>query len=122
MHLIIVPLALLLTTALAKDPWVSSFYHADCTGPGAGDVAHIDVDACATFDPIYDAVAVNFGAGYDEVSSISVFSDANCEVPAAADITSDMADYTPQQCVSMSKMGKKWGSVQKTVSGPEGRK
>lgn len=103
------------TTAFAKDPWVSSFYNADCTGAGAGDAVNVDVDNCVAFDSKYDAVAVNFGTNLDEISSLSVYSDANCQVFAGSAITSDVADGTPQQCVSQSKHGAKWGSIQKTL-------
>lgn len=107
-------IALFATTAFAKDPWVSSFYNADCSGNGAGDAVNIDVYECVAFDSKYDAVAVNFGGGADEISSLSVFSDANCQVPAGADITSSKAYNTPQQCISQKQHGAKWGSVQQT--------
>ena len=54
---------------------------------------------------------VNFGGGLDEIDSLSVFSDSECQTPAAADITSSKADNTPAQCVSQKAMGDKWGSV-----------
>ena len=107
--------ALFAATAFAKDPWVSSFYNADCTGAGAGDAVNVDVDACVVFDSKYDAVAVNFGTNLDEIDALNVFSDANCMNYAGTAITSPMADQTPQQCVSQSRHGGKWGSVQKVI-------
>lgn len=115
MHYQTILVALFATTALAKDPWVSSFYNADCTGNGAGDAVSISVDNCVAFDSKYDAVAVNFGSGYTEITSLSVYSDANCQVFAGPAITS-LEVNTPQSCVSQSKHGAKWGSVRKTVS------
>ncbi|CAF9913590.1 MAG: hypothetical protein ALECFALPRED_008917 [Alectoria fallacina] len=102
------------TAAVAKDPWVSSFYNADCTGPGAGDAVSIDGDSCVVFDPVYDAVAVNFGTMLSEIDSLSVYTDANCSASSGLAITSNMGDGSPQACVSQSARGAKWGSVQKT--------
>lgn len=93
---------------------MSSFYNADCTGNGAGDAVNVAVDNCQPFDSKYNAVAVNFGTELDEITSLSVYSDAHCQVPAGAAITSSRADGTPQQCISQSAHGGKWGSVQKT--------
>lgn len=108
--------ALFAATVLAGgDPWVSSFYNADCSGAGAGDAASIDGDNCVPFDSEYNAVAVNFGTNMKEITSLSVFSDSNCENPAGDDITADLEAGTPQQCISQSAHGAKWGSVQKTL-------
>ena len=115
MHYQTILITLFATTALAKYPWVSSYYNADCTGPGAGDSVSIEEDACSPFDSKYNAVAVNFGTNDNEITSVSVFSDANCEVPAGKDITSSMAYGTPQQCISQSQHGAKWGSVRMTL-------
>lgn len=115
MHYQPILVALFATIAFAKDPWVSSFYNADCTGNGAGDSVSISVDNCVAFDSKYDRVAVNFGSGWEEVESLSVYSDANCQVPAGPNIISSMADNTPQQCLSQSSNGAKWGSVRKTL-------
>ena len=115
MHYQTLLVALFAATAFAKDPWVSSFYNADCTGPGAGDAVNVDGDECVPFDSKYDAVAVNFGTNLDEIDALNVFSDANCMNYAGTAITSPMADQTPQQCVSQSRHGGKWGSVQKVI-------
>ncbi|CAD6587317.1 MAG: hypothetical protein ASARMPREDX12_002806 [Alectoria sarmentosa] len=115
MHYQTLLVALFATAAVAKDPWVSSFYNADCTGPGAGDAVNIDVDNCVVFNSVYDAVGVNFGTLLSEIDSLSIFSDANCTAYSGLAITSDMANGTPQACVSQSARGAKWGSVQKTL-------
>ena len=114
MHYETMFIALFATTAFAKAPWVSSFYNADCTGAGAGDAVSVSSYTCAPFDSTYNAVAVNFGTNLDEITSVSVFTDADCQIPAGADITAIMADNTPQQCISQSAHGKKWGSVMQT--------
>lgn len=111
MHYQTILVALFATAALAKAPWVSSFYNADCTSNGAGDAVNIILDNCVIFDSKYDAVAVNFGTSLEEITSLNVYSDANCTVFAGPAITSSMADGTPQQCISQSKHGAKWGSV-----------
>lgn len=80
MHYQTILVTLFAAAAFAKDPWVSSFYNADCTGAGAGDHVKINEDDCVPFDSTYNSVGVNFGSGYAEVDAISVFSDANCEV------------------------------------------
>ncbi|KAL9136642.1 MAG: hypothetical protein Q9175_002154 [Cornicularia normoerica] len=116
MHYPTILAALFATAALAKDPWVSSFYNADCTGSGAGDAVSVSVDNCVAFGSKYDAVAVNFGSGLSEISSLSVYSDANCEVFAGSAITADTAAETPQQCVRQRQHGAKWGSVRKTLN------
>ena len=116
MHYPTLLLALFTTAALAKDPWVRSYYHADCTGTPANDKASINEDNCVKFDSTYDAVAVNFGSGFSEIDSISVFTDDNCMNFAGDAITARMADGTPQQCVSQMRNGAKWGSVQKTTN------
>ena len=116
MHYQTILITLFATTAFAKNPWVSSFYNADCTGAGAGDAVSMNVDDCVPFDSKYNAIGVNFGTELDEVTSVSVFSDAKCQVPAGADITASMASGTPQQCINQSQHGAKWGSVQKTLA------
>ncbi|KAF6239761.1 hypothetical protein HO173_002307 [Letharia columbiana] len=116
MHYQTILVALFATAALAKDPWVSSFYNADCTSNGAGDAVNIEVDDCVPFDSKYDAVAVNFGTDLEEMTSLNVYSDASCTVFAGPSITSSLADDTPQQCISQSKHGAKWGSVQRAPS------
>ena len=114
MHYPTILVALFASTALAKDPWVSTFYNADCTSSRTGDAANVNVNDCVPFDPKYDAVAVNIGTELQEISSLSEFSDTECQVFAGKAFTSSMADVTPQQCVSQSKHGAKWGSVMKT--------
>lgn len=82
MHYQTIFVALFAATVFAKDPWVSSYDNDDCSSPGAGDSVSIDVDACVPFDSKYNTVAVNFGSELDEITSLSVFLDANCETPA----------------------------------------
>ena len=115
MHYQTIFVALCAATAFAKDPWVSSYYNADCTGAGAGDAVNVDSDGCSVFDSKYDAVMVNFGTNLDEIDSLSVYSDANCMDFAGPAVTSPMADDTPAVCVSQKQHGAKWGSVQKTL-------
>lgn len=115
MHYQTILITLFATTAFCKNPWVSSYYDADCSGTGAGDSVSIDVDDCVPFDSTYNAVKVNFGTELEEITSLSVFSDANCMTPAGPDITASMAYGTPAQCINQSQHGAKWGSVRKTL-------
>ncbi|CAF9941226.1 hypothetical protein IMSHALPRED_002481 [Imshaugia aleurites] len=117
MHYQTIFVALFAATAFAKDPYVSSYYNADCTGDDAGDKVKVDSEACSVFDSKYDAVKVNFGTNLEEIDSLSVYSDANCMNFAGPAITSPMADDTPAVCVSQQQNGAKWGSVRATLPG-----
>lgn len=114
MHYQTLLVALFATTALANNPYVHSFYNADCTGPDAGDKVKIVELDCTKFDSKYDAVSVNFGTDWVEMHTLNVFSDDSCTVFAGKAITSPAADGTPAVCLSQSAHGAKWGSVQKT--------
>lgn len=121
MHYQTLIVALFASTAMAKDPWVCSFENDDCEGPGAGDVVGMPSDGCVPFHPKYNNIGVNYG-GSDQVSSISVFSDSNCQNPAGQDVVGDyMTDYS-QRCISMSYWGAKWGSVMVTPTDYSGDK
>ena len=113
MHYQTLIVALFASAAMAKNPWVSSFENDDCNGPGAGDAVSMSGWGCVPFHPKYNNIGVNFG-GSLQVPSISVFSDNNCQNPAGKDIVADQIDGYPQQCISMSYWGAKWGSVQIT--------
>ena len=110
MHYQTLIVALFASAAMAKGPWVSSFENDDCEGPGAGDAASMSFYGCTVFHPKYNNIAVNFG-GSEQVNSISVFTDSNCQNPAGQDITADVESGYPQRCISMSYWGAKWGSV-----------
>ena len=103
------------TTALAKWPFVTSHSATDCSGSGAGDSVSLVSDGCSAFNPKYNNIYVNFGSGLEEYSSVSVFSDANCETFAGPNINSSMADNTPAQCIDMQAHGAKWASARITV-------
>ena len=113
MHYQTLIVALFASAAMAKGPWVSSFINDDCEGPGAGDAVSMSEEGCAVFHPKYNNIAVNFG-GAVQADSISVYTDSNCQNPAGDDIYADQEDDYPQQCISMSYWGAKWGSVQIT--------
>ena len=110
MHYQTLIFALFASAAMAKGPWVSSFENDDCIGPGAGDAVSMSEYGCAPFHPKYNNIGVNFG-GADQEPAISVFSDANCQNPAGKNIVADEESGFPQQCISMSYWGAKWGSV-----------
>ena len=103
---------------MATEPWVSSFENNDCKGPGAGDAVSMFSYGCAAFHPVYNNIGVNFGGS--EVASISVFTDSNCQNPAGKDIVADQENGFPQQCISMSYWGAKWGSARITPPGDSG--
>lgn len=111
MHYQTILITLFATAAFAKDPWVSSYYNADCTDDGAGDAVSFSSENCVAFDSVYNSVMVNFGSGIDRITSVSVFSDANCLNPAGADVSSSLANDTVAQCINQRQWGDKWGSV-----------
>lgn len=102
------------TTVLAGAPYVHSFFNKDCTGPDAGDKISFPSYECVAFDSKYDAVQVNFGTNDEEIDSVSVYWDSNCQNYAGKDVTSSMAYGTPAVCLSQNAWGKKWGSVIKS--------
>ena len=114
MHHFTLLLALFTTTALAKYPYVRSYSDAHCKDNRADDSTSVKFDKCTPFNSTYDTVLVNYGTGFDEMDSLSVFSDDNCKVWAGDAIVPDSLIGTPAQCVSQSAHGGKWGSVQRT--------
>lgn len=114
MHHFTLLLALFTTTALAKYAYVVSKADAHCKDNYGGDVTYVKYDACTPFNSTYDTVLVNYGTGFEEMDSLSVFSDDNCKVWAGDNIVPDALIGTPAQCVSQSAHGGRWGSVQRT--------
>ena len=99
------------TTVFTSNPFVHSFFNADCTGPDAGDKVEFFSYECAPFDSKYDAVQVNFGGDLSEILSLNVYSDPHCKNYAGKAVTSPSQYNDPTVCLSQSAHGAKWGSV-----------